>query len=374
MPTTGDTLPERMRAFLLTRHGGFEALALRDDVPVPRPAVGDVLVAVGACGLNNTDVNTRIGWYASGVTGPTADGAAPGPEATEDAGWAGTLAFPRIQGADVAGRIVAAGSGVSQTRIGERVLVDPWLRPADDPDDRTRAGFLGSERDGGFAEYVAVPAANAFPIETSLPDAELATFPCAYSTAEHMLSRVRVAAGERVLITGASGGVGSAAVQLAHRRGARVLAVAGGEKTEAVRALGAEAVIRRDIDDLVETVRALAGGVEVVADMVGGAAFPSLLDVLVPGGRYVTSGAIAGPIVALDLRVLYLKDLEFQGATVVPRTIFPRLVRYIARGEVRPLLAASFPLERLIEAQKTFLAKHHVGNLVVLPGSADTSA
>jgi NADPH:quinone reductase-like Zn-dependent oxidoreductase len=367
-----EPLPEHMRAMVLTGHGGLDRLEFRNDVDVPRTAPGEVLIAVGACGMNNTDINTRTAWYSKSVTEATGTGGAGGFEAAQegDSTWGGAgLRFPRIQGADVAGRIAAVGDGVAEARIGERVLVDPWLRDPKNPEDRAKAGYLGSERDGGFAEYVIVPSVNAFAIQSTLSDAELATFPCSSSTAEHMLAKARLGAGETLLVTGASGGVGSALVQLGKRRGAHVIAVAGAAKIEAVRALGADAAIARDAADLDAAVRAVSprGEIDVVADIVGGAGFPGLLDLLARGGRYVTSGAIAGPLVELDLRILYLKDLELLGATVMPRGIFEDLVGYIGRGEIKPLLAKTFPLEELREAQTAFLEKQHVGNFVVSP-------
>jgi NADPH:quinone reductase-like Zn-dependent oxidoreductase len=366
-------LPERMRAVVLTGHGGLDRLAYRDDVPVPAPAAGEVLIRVGACGMNNTDINTRTAWYSRSVTEATADGGADGFEAARagDSTWGGAgLRFPRIQGADVAGRIAALGAGVPDARLGERVLVDPWLRDPQDPEDRTKAGYLGSERDGGYAEFTTVPAVNAVAIESELSDAELATFPCSSSTAEHMLAKARLGAGETLLVTGASGGVGSALVQLGKRRGAFVIAVAGSAKIAAVRALGADVAIAREAPDLEAALRAASPGglFDVAADIVGGSGFPGLLDLLARGGRYVTSGAIAGPLVELDLRILYLKDLELLGATVMPRGIFEDLAGYIERGEIAPLLAGTFPLEALREAQTAFLEKQHVGNFVILPG------
>ena len=388
-PVLPQPLPERMCAVLLTGHGGLDRLEFRDDVPVPAPAPGEVLIAVGACGMNNTDINTRTAWYSRSVTeatsgatsgaasgatgGATGGGGAGGLEAARagDSTWGGVgLRFPRIQGADVAGRIVAVGADVAAARLGERVLVDPWLRDPEHPGDRAKAGYLGSERDGGYAEYTTVPAVNAIAIESALTDAELATFPCSSSTAEHMLAKARLGVGETLLVTGASGGVGSALVQLGKRRGAYVIAVAGSSKIAAVRALGADAVIAREAPDLEAAVRAASpgGAVAVAADIVGGPGFPGLLDLLVRGGRYVTSGAIAGPRVELDLRTLYLKDLELLGATVMPRGIFEDLVGYIERGAIKPLLAGTFPLEALGEAQVAFLEKKHVGNFVILPG------
>jgi NADPH:quinone reductase-like Zn-dependent oxidoreductase len=363
-------IPALMRAVQTTGHGGLDKLEYRDDVATPVPAAGEVLIRVGACGMNNTDINTRTAWYSKTVTEATDAGGSGGFDQakSDDSTWGGAgIAFPRIQGADVAGAIVAVGDGVPDARIGERVLLDPWMRDADHPEDRNLAGYFGSERDGGFAEYATAPAVNAFPIRSRYTDAELATFPCSYSTGEHMLTRARLSRGECVLVTGASGGVGSALVQLASRRGAHVVAVAGRAKMDAVAALGADAVIPRDVKDLEAAVREAAPGgeVQVVADVVGGAGFAALLEVLARGGRYVTSGAIAGPVVELDLRTLYLKDLELQGATVMPVGIFESLVGYIEAEEIRPLLAKTFPLERIREAQSEFLDKRHVGNFVI---------
>jgi NADPH:quinone reductase-like Zn-dependent oxidoreductase len=364
------SVPARMRAVRLTGHGGPEMLQYQEDVATPRPAADEVLIQVGACGMNNTDINTRTAWYSKSVTQATDAGGSAGFEKAkaDDSTWGGAgIVFPRIQGADVAGMIVAVGAGVPESRLGERVLVEAWIRDARDPGNRALAGYLGSERDGGYAEFTTVPAVNAHPIQSRYSDAELATFPCSYSTGEYMLTRAQLCAGETVLITGASGGVGSGLVQLAKRRGARVVAVAGRSKMEAVAELGAEWVIARDETDFESAVRAVApdGEVQVVADVVGGSGFPCLLDLLARGGRYVTSGAIAGPMVNLDLRTLYLKDLTLLGATVMPVGIFESLVGYIERQEIRPLLAKTFPLDNIADAQTAFLRKQHVGNFVI---------
>jgi len=349
-------IPGTMKAVLLKGHGGFDQLEFRDDIPVPVPRAGEVLIRVAAAGVNNTDINTRTAWYSMSTT----EGTTPVPAT----GWTGTpLAFPRIQGADVCGRIVAVGDGVDPARIGRRVLIDPVLRQpvAGKP---YQTSYFGSECDGGFAEYTKVPAINAHAIESDLSDAELASFPCAYSAAENMLARADLAAGETVLITGASGGVGSAAVQLAKRRRARVLAVAGASKAEPVASLGADRIIPRNADLL----DSLGPGVaDVVVDVVGGPQWPRLLDVLKPGGRYAVAGAIAGPMVALDLRVLYLKDLRLLGCTVLEPAVFESLVGYIERGEIRPVVAKTFPLKEIVRAQQEFLAKQFTGKLVLIP-------
>ena len=213
-------IPKTMRAYVLTGHGGYDKLVLHDDWPVPQPDPGEVLVKVAACGLNNTDINTRIGWYSKGVTGAT-ESASQEEADNEDSSWGGApLSFPRIQGGDVAGTVADVGKGVDEGLIGKRVLIDTVLRDWDDPLNIEKCGYFGSECDGGYADYTKVDHRNICPVDCDLSDAELATFAISYSTAENRLSRANVGAGDTVLIPGASGGVGSALVQLAKRRAA----------------------------------------------------------------------------------------------------------------------------------------------------------
>ncbi len=365
-------IPDTMRAVVLTGHGDLDKLVFRDNWPVPAPGPGEVLVQVLACGLNNTDVNTRTGWYSKGVSGNTTGGALDDAD-DGDAAWGGSpITFPLIQGADVAGRVVATGSSVDATLVGKRVLIDPWLRDWSDADNMDKCRYFGSELNGGFADFTVVDRRNVHPIESPMSDAELATFATSYMTAENMLNRAGVREGDTVLIPGASGGVGSALVQLAGRRGAQTIGMAGADKHDVVKALGATAVLDRSPDDLAGRLREAIGRdtVSVVADVVGGDGWPSLIDVLARGGRYTCSGAIAGPMVSLDLRTLYLRDLTFTGATILPPGVFADLVGYIARGEIKPLLAASFPLRQLHDAQRAFIAKKHVGNIVVTMGAS----
>ena len=356
-----------MRAVVLTGHGGLDRLSFRDDWPRPCPGPGQALIQVGACGLNNTDVNTRTAWYSAGVAGATT-GEALDDAAEVDATWGGKpITFPRIQGADVCGRVVALGEGCNAPLLGRRVLVDPWLRDWNDPLDRDKCGYFGSECDGGFADYTLVDVRNVHAVESDLSDPELATFATSCLTAEYMLNRASVAAEDRVLVTGASGGVGSALIQLARRRGAETVALCGEDKAEAVRAMGADHVLPRAPEDLRAALGTAtgAGEVTVVADVVGGPLWPRLISVLSRGGRYTCAGAIAGPMVTFDLRAFYLRDLVFTGATVPPPGVFADLVGYIERGEIKPVLAATYPLRELVAAQQTFIAKRHVGNIVV---------
>ena len=184
-----------------------------------------------------------------------------------------------------------------------------------------------------------------------------------------MLNRARVSAGETVLVTGASGGVGSGLVQLARLRGAQVIALVGPGKEDQARALGPELVITRENGNLPAAVAKVAGGrpIDVVADVVGGGVFADLLNVLRPMGRYVTAGAIAGPVVRLDLRTLYLKQLEIIGSTMGTHEEFASLVEHIASGMIKPLLARTYPLSDIRQAQRDFTNKNFFGKLVLIP-------
>ena len=339
-----------MAGVVLIGHGGPECLDWREDLPVPAPGPNDVLIRVSAAGVNNTDINTRTAWYSK----RDAD--------ASDASWSGkALAFPRIQGADACGTVVAVGDGVDPSRVGERVLVEPCLREADGKRLET-PWYFGSECDGGFAEFTRVAARHAYAVESPMSDVELASFPCSYSTAENMLTRSGVTAGETVMVTGASGGVGSAAVQLAIARGAKVVAVTSPAKAEALRELGAGTTLDRESDYVKELG---ANAVDVIVDLVAGPKWPELLDVLRPGGRYAVSGAIGGPLVELDVRTLYLKDLSFFGCTVLEPEVFGNLVKRIEKGQIRALVAETFPLREIAAAQQTFQAKGFIGKIVL---------
>ena len=344
-----------MRAVLLLGHGGLDRLAVVHDHPRPVPGEGEVLVRVGACAVNATDVNTRVGWYAQG---------------DDNGAWDEPLRFPRIQGADVCGTVVAVGPGVDAVTAGalldRRVMVDPWLRDPADPWSLDHTGYVGSEIDGGYAEYVVVPAANAHPVQSALTDAELASFATSTGTALNMLERVQVGADDTVLVTGASGGVGAALVQVARLRGATVVAVSTAAKADGVRALGARVVLDRALPLAAQLVAATGrASVDVVADVVGGAEWPGLVDLLRRGGRYVVSGAVAGPHVALDLRTLYLRDLVLAGTAVQPPGLFARLVEHVERGDIVPTVSAVYRFDQVREAQAAFLERHHVGKIVL---------
>jgi NADPH:quinone reductase-like Zn-dependent oxidoreductase len=347
--------PTTMRAAVLTRHGGPEVVELR-EVPVPEPGGGEVLVRVAAAGVNNTDIWTREGAY--GLPG----------EPTGKTGWKGPVDFPRIQGGDVTGRVAAVGDGVEDSRVGTRVLVDPALY--DGPaEGALPVDILGSERDGGFAEYVVVPADRALPVDDSpLSDVELACLPIAYGTALGMLERGMVGADDTVLVTGASGGVGLAAVQLARARRAQVVAVSSPGKLAAVAAAGADVVVDRARQRLGEDIRAAAPeGLDAVIDVVAGPFVDEGLAMLRPGGRWVVAGALGGYDIRLDVRRLYLANQALIGSTMHTMAQFEMLVDAARRGAVRPVVAATYPLARIHDAHAALERRRHVGKLVVTP-------
>jgi NADPH:quinone reductase-like Zn-dependent oxidoreductase len=370
-------IPKTMTAVHLTGHGGLDKLVLRNDVAVPEPGAGEVLVEVTAAGMNNTDINTRTGWYNKSVTSGTTTEGGKGGFGVSELGmgdWEGGLTFPRIQGADAVGRIVAVGSGVNRGRIGDRVVCDPYIREPNDVEGLESAGFLGSEHNGAFAQYTVVPSINAVavPNELAVSDAALATLPCSGGTAMNMLIMAGAKAGDLALVTGASGGVGTFLVQILKALDAEVVAVVavvGKSKMAALASMGANHVIERDSDDLEAEVLGATRGrkLSLVADVVGGPQFPSYLKLLRRGGRYVTAGAIGGPLVDLDLRTLYLNNLSLFGSTVYLRGTFRRLIDMVVAGGIQPFSAKTWPLAEIHTAQTEFLEKRHVGSLVLLP-------
>ena len=253
------TVPPTMRAVLLTRHGDLDALVLDPAWPTPQPGPGELVIRVDACAINNTDINTRVGWYA---------------QEDDNGAWGEPLAFPIIQGADVCGVVAQVGQGVPHERVGERVITDPWVRDPAAPDDLDRAGYIGSEINGGYADFLVVPAINAHGVSTRLSAVQLASFATSAGTALDMLRRAEVGPGERVLITGASGGVGLYAVQLARAFGAIPVGVCDPAKAALVCEFGAAETIDRAANPTE------LEPFDVVVDVVGGPHWPSLLDAL----------------------------------------------------------------------------------------------
>jgi NADPH:quinone reductase-like Zn-dependent oxidoreductase len=364
-------IPEKMRAMVLTGHGGLDKLEYREDWPVPKVGERDVLIKVGACGINNMDLNARVGWYGATVTEGMSEKVAleGADEGASDLGnWnRSTFQFPRIQGSAIAGTIVAVGGKIDKDRVGQRVLIDSTIRDETLPEWARAISCIGSESDGGLAEYVAVPSENAFHVKRDVAFTDLAGLPVSHTTAEEMLVRVRLQEGEKIVVRGAGGGVGTALVQLASLRGAHVIAIASADKEDAIRALGAADFIAREERDQVTLISDRYGnrGIDVVADVVGGSDAMNVLRLLRRGGRYVTAGAIAGPLAQVDLRDIIYKDLQLMGIASPELQTTLNLLQYVEAGQISANVDRVFPLSALHDAQRAFAQKKYVGKIVI---------
>lgn len=368
------TPPDTMAAMLLTGHGGIEKLEYRKDVATPKPRAGEVLVQVTATAKNNTDRKAREGLY------PTKD---KGDVTSFAMGGEATLTFPRIQGADVAGRIVAVGEGVDAARIGERGLLDFNLYADDRRDINLTPDYYGHGADGGYAEYIAVPSDQFHHVANpALHDAELAAMGmCSYQTAYHMMTAAGIAAGERVLVSGASGGVGTALIQLCRVVGAVPYAVSQPEKADALLALGAEAVIDRgDLPTFVDRVLATTDGqpIDAVMDLVGGDMTNLFIDTMIVDmqhrkryPRLSIAGASGGNVSEIMWTKIYLYQVQIFGVSHGTREEAEQLIAWIRSGELKPVLHAAFKLSELHEAERYFVNRgsHYLGKIVVVPDS-----
>ncbi len=368
--------PERMAGMQLVGHGGIEKLVYRDDLPVPRPGAGEVRVQVTATAKNNTDRKAREGLY------PTRDKT----DVTSFAiGGSNTLCFPRIQGADIVGRVDAVGDNVDPARIGERGLLDfnIYVPVAG----QTRADinltpdYYGHGADGGFAEYVVVPSDQFHAIANpELSDAELASMGmCSYQTGYHMLTAANVCAGERVLVTGASGGVGTALIQLCRAIGAIPYALSRKDKADALLALGAEAVLdRTEMDDFTGQVRELTGGqpIDAVMDLVGGDMTMRFIDTMTfdmarrsTYPRLSIAGAGASNVSEVMWTVIYLYQVRIFGVSHGTRTEAEQLIAWIRDGQLKPVLHGAFKLSDLHACERYFIDRgaRYLGKIVVVP-------
>lgn len=367
-----ETIPATMAAMQLVGHGGVDKLVYREDVPTPRPGPGMVLVKVTATAKNNTDRKAREGLY------PTKE---KGEVTSFQIGGSATLTFPRIQGADVAGRVVAVGEGVDRSRIGERGLLDFNIYPDQRRDINLAPDYYGHGADGGYAEYIAVPSDQFHTVDNpELADAELASMGmCSYQTALHMLTSAGIKAGERVLVTGASGGVGTALIQLCRILGAIPYALSKPDKAEALRQLGAEAVLdRTDMEGFTERVRALTGGrpIDAVMDLVGGDMTDRFIDAMIfdmtrrdSYPRLSIAGASGGNVSEIMWTRIYLYQVQIFGVSHGTREEAEQLIAWIRDGQLKPVLHAAFRLSDLRAAENYFVNRgsNFLGKIVIVP-------
>ncbi|NDL70761.1 zinc-binding dehydrogenase [Vreelandella alkaliphila] len=372
MVGTASQVPKTMSAMLLTGHGGVEKLQYRQDVLTPKPGLGQVLVQVTATAKNNTDRKAREGLY------PTKGKE----EVTSFAmGGSPTLTFPRIQGADIVGRVVAVGDGVETSRIGERGLLDFNIYADERRDINLTPDYYGHGADGGYADYVVVPADQFHHVPNpELQDAELAAMGmCSYQTAYHMMTSANVSAGERVLVTGASGGVGTALIQLCRIVGAIPYAVSQLDKADALLTLGAEAVIDRgDLSTFVERVMAETNGkpIDAVMDLVGGQMTDLFIDTMIVDmqgrssyPRLSIAGASGGNLSEMMWTRIYLYQVQIFGVSHGTREEAEQLIEWIRSGALKPVLHAAFKLSDLHNAERYFVNRgsNYLGKIVIVP-------
>lgn len=340
-----------MRAAIFSEFGGPDVLRIA-EVETPAPGRGEVLVRVRAAALNHLDLWVRR-------------------KLPFD------VTMPHIGGSDIAGEVAAVGDGVSGVTLGTRVVINPslgcgqceWCRSGEEPL-CVEYKIIGEHVQGGFAEYVCAPAANLFPIPDGFSFEDAAAAPLVFLTAWRALTtRARLRAGESVLVTGASGGVATAAVQIAKYLGARVYAVTTGENVEAVRALGADVIYDRSSEDYSRKLFGDTGkrGVDVVIDSVGEATWTSNVRSLARGGRMVVYGATTGFRAELDLRFVFWKQIEVMGTTMANRSEFEEVMRLVFSGALKPVVDRVFPLEEIRAAHERLEAGEQFGKIVVVP-------
>lgn len=335
-----------MRAAITTEHGGRETIRIVDDWPDPVAGAGQVLVEIAACAVNFHDIFTRRGM--PGIT----------------------LKLPVVVGSDIAGTICAVGEGVTQWQVGDRVLIDPVLREG-------TFGMIGETVDGGRASHIAVSTAQLVAIPDGVTLEQAAALPLAYGTAYRMMmTQGRVAAGEKVLVLGASGGVGAACVQLAKMVGAEVIACASSDsKLARLKDFGADHGINYATGTILDGVKAIygkprvtgGGGVDLAVNFTGGDTMKETQRCVTLGGRIVSCGATAGYDVGIDMRYLWTFEHHMIGSDGWAQSDLVALLDLIAAGKLDPIIDKVFPLEETAEAERLLEDREVVGKVLIRP-------
>ncbi len=346
-------MAQTMKAAVFRGHGGPEVIEIA-ELQVPEPDPGQILLRVRATALNHLDL-----WARRGLPGLR-------------------LEFPHIGGSDMAGTVERLGAGVNGHAVGTRVLVNPslwcgrceWCRRGQESLCSSYR-IIGEHLNGGLAEYAVVPGANVYPIPDDLPFDGAAAVPLVYQTAwRGLITRGRLRPGETVLITGGSGGVSTAAVQIARLAGATVFAVTSGpENARRLRELGADLVIDRLESDFSADVWKATGkrGVDVAFDSVGEAVWPDLTRALTRDGRLVTYGATTGPKGQIDIRLTFWKQLQFIGTTMSSRAEFEQVISLVFKKKLQPVIDVVWPLDRARQAHERLESGKVFGKIVLTP-------
>jgi NADPH:quinone reductase-like Zn-dependent oxidoreductase len=341
-----------MKSVRFYAHGGVDQLRF-EDAPEPAAGPGEVVIRVHACALNYLDI-----WVRRGIPNMN-------------------FSFPHITGSDIAGVIEGIGAGVQHLSVGQRTVICPGLscmrcRMCLSGKDNECAGYsvLGYVTDGGYAEYVKVPAANAFPYPDRLDFTSAAAVPLVFMTAWHMLvTRAAIKSGDDVLIIGAGSGVGSAAIQIAKFFHARTIATAGNEsKLEKASALGADFTIDHTRQGIRTEVKRITGGrgVDVVFEHVGVATWAESISSLAPGGRLVTCGATTGHQAALDIRHLFAKQITVLGSYMGTKGELMEILNVVQHGHLNPVVSDVYPLKDAAGAQSLLEGRTHFGKIVLV--------
>lgn len=336
-----------MKAAVLERHGDSGNIVIKSDFPNPACDPEHVVIRVAATALNYHDLFTRNGM--PGIKIP----------------------LPLIMGIDIAGTIQAVGEGVSEWKVGDRVLVDP-------ADRRVGGGLIGETSHGGLAEMCKVPARQLIRIPDGVDFPDAAALPVAYGTARRMmLTRGKIQKGEKVLILGASGGVGTCCVMLAKLAGAEVIACAGSsEKLDRLKKMGADHVIDYRSPDWFKQIytlfgkpnrRSHEGGVDVVVNFTGGETWVPSLRVLRKGGRLLTCGATAGFDPKTDIRFIWTFELEILGSNGWTKEDLVALLDLVKEGKLRPVIHEVLPLERVRDAFALLENRDIFGKVIIKP-------
>ncbi|MDO6654688.1 zinc-binding dehydrogenase [Anaerobacillus sp. 1_MG-2023] len=344
-----------MKAVQVMGYGDVDQLEVVEQA-IPEPKSDEVLVKVKACAINNTEIWMREGAYGTG----------------KKSGWRPEgVQFPRTPGSDITGTIVKAGNEHNKKMIGKDVVLFPFTSSGEEGLEHISEdmSFIGSEYDGGYAEYVVWPAELCF--DMPLPNfTESAVFSVSGMTAWHMVEQIQANPGETIMVTGANGGVGSLNVQIASRVfGAKVIAIVGDLALEdQLKDLGATHVLSYKSDHLAEEIIEANGGpIDSILDVVGDALFATSLQVLKKGGKFCTSGSAGGQKTQLDFRTMYLKHITLYGSVLGTREKFKRMLEAIAEGKIKPVIDRTFPLEKAREAQVYFKKAGKLGKIVLLP-------